>query len=119
MVKVGLLIGGLVAVGGYLFACYRNQKQPETVSCIEAILLGAGVPSGLHLIYCAFFPEQLFHLTYLDGRQFDLAENQLMVHISDMHAIEIMLGGFVGAFFCCVGIFSIWKKPGGSKSESD
>lgn len=116
--KIGLLIGGLAAVGGYLLACYRNEKQPDTVTCIEAILLGAGVPSGLHLIYCAFFPEQLFHLTYLDGRHFDLAENQLAVNVSDMHAIEIMLGGFVGAFFCFIGVWSIWKKPSGSKSES-
>jgi len=118
-VKIALLIGGLAAAAGYLVACQRHQKSPEIVSCIEAILLGTGVPSGVHLIYCAFFPEQLFHVTQIDGKHFDLAQNQLTVQLSDMHAVEIMLGGFVGAFFCGVGVISIWRKPGRSRPDSE
>lgn len=69
-------------------------------------------------MYCAFVPVEIAHITYQDGRNFDLAENQLVVHLGEYHAVEVFIGGFVGAFFCFVGLCSIWKKPFRAASES-
>jgi len=106
-----LLAGGAVSVLFYLAACAHCRKAPDVISCIEAILLGAGVPSGVHLMYCAFAPTSIAEITYLDGRHFDLAEHQLVVHLGEYHAVEVFIGGFVGAFFCVAGLVAICKRP--------
>jgi hypothetical protein len=106
-----LLIGAGCTVVVYLCVCAGYRKAPEIVSCVELILLGAGIPSGLHMIYCAFNPQSLVHITHEDGKRFDLAANRLTVTLGEYHAIEVFMGGFVGAFFCCVAIVTILKKP--------
>lgn len=106
-----LLAGGAVSVLIYLAACAHCRKPPDVIACIEAILLGAGVPSGLHLMYCAFAPASIAEITYADGRHFDLAEHQLVVRLGEYHAVEVFIGGFVGAFFCVAGLVSICNRP--------
>jgi hypothetical protein len=106
-----LLAGGAASVLIYLAACARCRKPPDVIACIEAILLGAGVPNGVHLMYCAFVPASIAEITYADGRHFDLAEHQLVVRLGEYHAIEVFIGGFVGAFFCIAGLVSICKRP--------
>jgi hypothetical protein len=105
-----LLLGAGLGVAVYLLACWQFRKTPEIILCVESILLGAGVPSGGHLIYCAFEPKHLVHITHYDGKAADPAALQLTVNLGEWHTVEVFIGGFVGAFFCLIGLVSIYKK---------
>jgi hypothetical protein len=101
----GCVFGLLV----YFPACLVRWVKPQLVSAISAVMAGAGIAAGSHLISCVWYPDHLADIVAKAGTSVD----KMAFHLSldGAHVLDVFVGGFAVIWVSVSHLCSLWVKP--------